>query len=199
MNYNNTQQFPPQTTPLTHPINPQLMNHIHNIVKHAMQSFWNISNPSDIQINVTSNLLIMNMNKIPPNPILMVQPTGSGKSLIPLTFGTIAKGVVLVIENTLSLASDQCNRIKRVNQFQGHAVSSIHLNNIRTTSQKQSISKYLSEIKPTTNTTIFLYSSPDLIHHKDWQTPITTMIKNKVIRLICIDEVHQFDIISERG
>ena len=179
MNYNNTQQTPQQTNPHTHQISPQLINHIRDIVIHGMKSFWNISNPTEVQIDVTSKLLMMNLNKVPTNPILMEQPTGSGKTLIPLTYGTIVKGVIIFIVNTLSLASGQCNRVKQVNKLHGHAVSSIHLNNIQSSSQKKYVSKYLCEMKSTTNTTIFLYSSPDLLSHDDWQPTIQTLLSNK--------------------
>ena len=192
MNFNNIQQSGQQSLPQTHQITSQLLNHVRDIVIDGMKSFWNIPNPTQVQIDVTSKLLLMNLQYVPPNPILMVQPTGSGKTLVPLTYGTIVKSVIIIIENTLSLSSDQCNRVKDVKQIQGHPVSSIHLNNIRTTSQKKAVSNYLSNIESSTNTTIFLYSSPDLLSHEDWKPTIISMLSNKSIRLICIDEIHQF-------
>ena len=45
--------------------------------------------------------------ELPPEPVLMVQPTGSGKSTVPLTCAIVTGGVTFIIENTLALASDQ--------------------------------------------------------------------------------------------
>ena len=41
-----------------------------------------------------------------PEPVLLVQATGSGKPSIPLTCAIVDGGISIVIENTLALSSD---------------------------------------------------------------------------------------------
>ena len=60
-----------------------------------------------IPIKALSHLLKMMAFELPPEPVLMVQPTGSGKSTVPLTCAIVTGGVTFIIENTLALASDQ--------------------------------------------------------------------------------------------
>ena len=42
--------------------------------------------------------------------VLLVQSTGSGKSAVPQTLSVVNGGVTIVIENTLSLGSDQTSK-----------------------------------------------------------------------------------------
>ena len=42
--------------------------------------------------------------ELPTNqPVLMIQPTGSGKFFVPLTTSVVDGGITIIIENTLAL------------------------------------------------------------------------------------------------
>ena len=41
----------------------------------------------------------------------MVQPTGSGKSTVPLTVAVVNGGITVIIEYTLALCTDQTSKI----------------------------------------------------------------------------------------
>ena len=100
----------------------------HPIIKDAMSTFWNIQNPKPVQMSVISKLLAMDCSTNLKQPILVVQPTECGKSMIPMTFGVIlTKGTIIELENTITLSADQIQNIKKVNIIPGHKVSTIHL------------------------------------------------------------------------
>jgi superfamily II DNA helicase RecQ len=56
----------------------------------------------------------------PIHPVLLVQGTGGGKSSVYQTIAVIKKGVSLIIENTLSLSSDQLSKIKNISKQLPH-------------------------------------------------------------------------------
>ena len=96
-----------------------------------MSTFWNIHALNPVQLHVISKLLSMDCSSITKQPILHVQPTGSGKSMIPMTFGVITKGVIVILENTITLSADQIQNIEKVNIIPGHIVSAIHIDIIK--------------------------------------------------------------------
>ena len=53
----------------------------------------------------------MMANIIPCEPVLLVQATGSGKSAVPLTCAVVNGGMSIIVENTLSLGSNQTSKI----------------------------------------------------------------------------------------
>ena len=81
------------------------------VASETMQCVWGRT-PRHYQAIVIPHILRMMAGVIPPNPVLMVQSTGSGKSAIPLTLASVDGGVTIVIQNTLALGSDQCSKIK---------------------------------------------------------------------------------------
>ena len=42
------------------------------------------------------------------------------------------------------------------------------------------------------NITIFIYTSPKCLLHKPWQLVFVGFINSKVLKLVCVDEVHLF-------
>ena len=60
--------------------------------------------------------------------MLIVQPTESGKSSIPLTTSIIDSGIMIIIENTLALGSKQCFKINYlVSLYDIKNIQSYHL------------------------------------------------------------------------
>jgi superfamily II DNA helicase RecQ len=58
--------------------------------------------------------LVQMMNKtIPPQAILLVQSTRSGKSVVSQTATIMNKGVTIIIENTLAISSDQISKMQQ--------------------------------------------------------------------------------------
>ena len=83
------------------------------IAHEAMTTVLN-RQPQSYKSHVIAHIIRMMCFATLPETILMVQPTGSGKSTIPLTCAVINGGVTIVIENTLSLGSDQSTKVNAI-------------------------------------------------------------------------------------
>ena len=58
-------------------------------------------------------------NDLTPQGLLLIQPTGSGKSSVPQTASIISNGVTIIIEPTLALSSDQASKFQSASN--GHS------------------------------------------------------------------------------
>ena len=102
----------------------------------AMQKMFNRS-PRLYQAQIITHILKMMSNELPPEPILMVQPTGSGKSTVPLTCAIIPGGVTIILENTLALASDQTSKVKSIITSNVKPVKSFQLDTFKSNEELQ--------------------------------------------------------------
>ena len=183
-------------TPANQNTHNQIMSstsdHMKALVVNAMDEFCQISKPTSFQTDAIVCLLLMDLNKIDCKPTLLIQPTGSGKSLIPIIFGMITKGIVLIIESTISLSSDQASKIDNMKQKQGHRVTSFQLDTIQESSHVQKMNEYLLNLQEKIYDAVFIYSSPEMLVSKRWKKLINPLLTKRLIRFICIDEIHQF-------
>ena len=162
----------------------------HAIAEHAMMSTWNRS-PRDFQKEAIPRLLMMRCVPNIPSAMLLVQGTGGGKSAVPQTVGSVTCGVTLIIENTLSLSADQHSKIHNANTTHG-PVKAFHLDSIRSPTNEGILSNMLLGLKQNTDATIFIFSSPEYLLKEPWKSTMPQLIENGMLRLVCIDEVHQF-------
>ena len=93
-----------------------------SIARSAMETVWNRS-PNDFQSEVIPFILQMIAQDITPQPILLVQPTGSGKSSVPQTASVVSSGVTFIIECTQSLGSDQASKINPSSSSNGITIT----------------------------------------------------------------------------
>ena len=160
------------------------------IAQQAMMLTWNRT-PRDFQNEAIPRLLMMRCIPNIPSAMLLVQGTGGGKSAVPQTVGAVTRGVTLIIENTLSLSADQHAKIKQANTTHG-PVKAFHLDSIRMKRNQDKLSKLLHDLPSNTDATIFLFSSPEFLLKDPWMTAMQDLIERGLLRLVCIDEVHQF-------
>ena len=160
------------------------------IAQQAMQLTWNRT-PRDFQNEAIPRLLMMRCIPNTPSAMLLVQGTGGGKSAVPQTVGAVTRGVTLIIENTLSLSADQHAKINKANITHG-PIKAFHLDSIRTKRNQDKLSNLLKHIPSDTDATIFIFSSPEFLLKEPWKQTIDSLIERGLLRLICIDEVHQF-------
>ena len=156
----------------------------------AMENVWSKS-PCSYQLCAITSLLKMHCKGQHPSSLLLVQGTGTGKSTVPQTVGVITCGVTLVIENTLSLGADQRSKFKNASQHNG-PITAYQLDSIMDKDDVDSLISMLLKIPSNTNASIFLYSSPEKLLDPKWSNLVDELIKNKILKLICVDEVHQF-------
>ena len=81
-----------------------------SIAKDAMEQVWSQS-PRGYQSHVITHILRMMSFTCQPEPVLLVQSTGSGKSSVPLTCSVVDGGITIIVENTLALSSDQASKV----------------------------------------------------------------------------------------
>ena len=78
------------------------------VMNSTMQQYFN-SKPYPFQQQVIPSILMMMKQRIQPQPILLVQSTGGGKSAVPQTCGLTVPGVTIVLENTQAQSSKLIN------------------------------------------------------------------------------------------
>ena len=162
----------------------------HSMSSIAMEQVWG-NTPRNFQREAIPRLLMMRCYPNTPSALLLVQGTGGGKSAVPQTVGVVTRGVTLIIENTLSLSADQKSKVNRASNVNG-IVKAFHLDSVKRASSITRLCNFLTALSPKTNATIFIYSSPECLLKEQWITTIDHLINNSILRLICLDEVHQF-------
>ena len=137
------------------------------------------------------HLLKMGKNNNNIAPVLLVQGTGGGKSLVMQTVGVVKSGVTLTIENTLSLSSDQMSKIRKTSDKDGKIIP-LHLDAIKNDKEKKDTEKLLMGLDKNGSTTVFVFSSPEKILEKFWMNILKHLIRSGTLKMCCVDEVHQF-------
>ena len=99
-------------------MNSQFLYHMYPIVGNAMSTIWK-RNPNEFQLEAIARLLLMRVKQHTPSALLLVQNTGGGKSMVPMTVGITTCGVTLIIENTQSLSADQVSKYDIANTAYG--------------------------------------------------------------------------------
>lgn len=113
--------------------------------------------------------------------ILVVMPTGSGKSLTYHLPGLLAKGLTIVVQPLISLISDQ---ISKLNSYK---ISALEINSSQSASLQDSLFSQLendSDLK-------FLYVTPEKLAKSDRLISVLSKLNSgKKIARIVIDEAH---------
>jgi superfamily II DNA helicase RecQ len=152
--------------------------------------------PYPWQLQVMAHLCCMGIpdSKIDPAPVLLVRPTGGGKSSVRDVYSIMNGGFSLTITPLLSLGADQESKITlKARQTTGNVIS-VHLDEIRSPADQNTLVTMLKAIPPDGHTTVLLFSSPQAILNKDfpWSAFIDWMILNNRLTMVCVDEVHLF-------
>ena len=129
-------------------------------------------------------------NSISIGPSWIVQPTGTGKSVIPQALSLVNGGVAAVIKNTLALSSDQVSKLERLNS---NLLLAVQLDQLKSYSDKD-ICRHLLNSMHRNKSIIatMIFTSPECLMNEFWARTMVTSSEMKLIRCICIDEVHQF-------
>lgn len=81
-----------------------------------------------------------------PEPILLVQPTGSGKSSVPQNVSVVTSGVTFIIECTQSLGSDQASKIVQASTAHGALVYAYQLDVFKTNLERADLSNNIGTV-----------------------------------------------------
>ena len=160
------------------------------LITDAMEKVWS-RKPRDFQAIVTKHILKMGKEDNKVAPTLLVRGTGGGKSLVMQTIGVVKGGITLIIENTLSLSSDQMSKIQQVSKDYGNVIP-LHLDAIKIDAEKKSTKQFLLGLGANHNITVFIFSSPEKLLDNFWLSIMRNLISSGLLKLCCVDEVHQF-------
>ena len=143
-----------------------------------MQSVWN-KTPVDFQREAIPRLLSMRCVPCNPQTFLLVQGTGSGKSAVAQTVGIVDGGVTLIIVETLALAVDQRSKIVSTNGVYG-PVLAYQLDSVKQSHLVRKLKAKLLSLEKDSNTTIFLYTSPEYFTREPWRSLMVTLIDQNI-------------------
>ncbi len=101
--------------------------------------------------------------------------------------------VSLTITPLLSLGADQTQKIRKNTSPNSGPVHEVHLDELRCPQAQQLLSDQLLSLSINTDTTVFLFSSPQaIVNNQVWRPMIDSLIAKRLLSMLCIDEVHLF-------
>jgi superfamily II DNA helicase RecQ len=144
---------------------------------------WGIRYPHDWQICAIHNVAF-GCDWL----VYLVAKTGSGKSAVPMTVGSLQMGVTLTMVPLVGLGSDQVNKC----QSKEREIEGYHLDENRGEDGILLRSRLLALTDRDANSlSIFLYASPQSLSVGSmWHRTLMTLSSKSFIRLIVIDEAH---------
>ena len=127
-------------------------------------------------------------------PVLLIRPTGGGKSSVRDIYSIMNGGFSLTIAPLLSLGADQEAKITLKARHSAGKVVSVHLDEIRSPSEQNALVTQLKLIPCDGHTTVFLFSSPQAILNKKfpWSSFLDWTIFHDRLSMVCVDKVHLF-------
>ena len=126
-----------------------------------------------------------------PLPCCWFRVREEGSPWFQMTVGSVTCGVILIIENTQALSADQVSKFNDVNRTFG-PVEAFQLDSIKSQSDADHLCAYVTSLTSESNSTIYLYSSPECLLKPHYLSMLHKIIQNSTLNLICVDEVHQF-------
>jgi hypothetical protein len=152
-------------------------------IRIAMLDDWGIQSPHDWQIRAISDIAFSR-----DTSTFLIAKTGSGKSAVPLTVGSLLTGVTLTMVPLVGLGSDQVNKCSNPDNF----IEGYHLDEHRGRDAGLLRKRLLSLTEyECDNVSIFLYASPQSLQvGHEWYRTLMSVSANNFIRLIVVDEAH---------
>ncbi len=175
--------------------NTTLNDPFDNVVIQAMSHIYGYI-PRPFQLETVSRIIRMkstsNDTSRQVRPTMLVQGTGGGKTSVYQTIGCIMRGVHLIIQNTLSLSSDQLLKAQELSKNVPN-VFTVQLDSIKTSAQRRALIEAMEKFHdPKSNIIFFIFSSPEALLRPQWLSLFTSLRDKLILKLITIDEVHLF-------
>jgi superfamily II DNA helicase RecQ len=130
--------------------------------------------------------------KVRQKALLLVNRTGSGKSLVMLTAATLIGGVALIIMPTLSLASDQ---LEKFTNGKYKNLNTVHLDEVKLPHEVKKVVKQLTALKKEPRRRR-PFASPQVLTKADnplsaiWSELMVNSAKWGLLNLVVGDEAH---------
>mmetsp|Transcript_10654 Transcript_10654/g.15037 ORF Transcript_10654/g.15037 Transcript_10654/m.15037 type:complete len:201 (-) Transcript_10654:50-652(-) len=165
------------------------------LISKVANDVFSIPNLYPYQMEVLKRLAMMRFrtSSVPPSPVLLVSPTGGGKSLIRDVYSVLFRGVSLTIVPTLALGLDQKDKVwKRAHQTFGRVIP-IHVDEILSMDVAKNLISMVKSLPSDTTKSIMFFASPQILtEKKHWKKFFQTLISQNLLRLIVVDEIQLF-------
>ena len=149
--------------------------------------------PHEWQIGMINDLVQSHRFNNKSN-MLIVRPTGGGKSLVYQVAGYLMKGITLFISPLLALASDQTRKFGKVTTTQPDFVS-LHLDDMEISSIKEvanDLSTFNNPESSQRSVSVILFASPQLLVGLKGEPIMKVLLDNEksTLHMVVMDEVH---------
>ena len=127
-----------------------------------------------------------------PNHVVVVQRTGSGKTLLMRVVGLMLRGVVVIFVPLHALTADVMAKFSEASQQWG-AVQAFNLDELSDNAKNVYLDllESIRQMHARTTTTTFAFMSPQfLLHHREALDVLLGAATSRVLRLVVLDEIH---------
>ena len=149
--------------------------------------------PHEWQIGIINDLVQSHRFNNKSN-MLIVRPTGGGKSLVYQVAGYLMKGITLFISPLLALPSDKIQKLRKVMATQPDFVS-LHLDDMELSSIKEvanDLSTFNDPASSQCSVSVILFTSPQLLVGSKGEPIMKVLLDNEIstLHMVVMDEVH---------
>ena len=149
--------------------------------------------PYEWQIQIIRDLVLSHRSNNKEN-MLVVRPTGGGKTLVYQVAGYMMKGITLFLSPLLALASDQTNKLRKTTRNHLDFVS-LHLDDMEPSSIKEIADDLTSWKEPNGSDceiAVVLFTSPQLLVGNKGVPIMNTLLdkEKSILSMTVMDEVH---------
>lgn len=160
-------------------------------IKEMFRSEWDVITPRESQIEAIKSLMKNGSLKL-------IQPTGSGKSLVFLGAATIRRGVSICLVPLHGLGSNQTAKANTHENLTSSVVA-IHADELRGDALTP-IEKYLLSTGKDCfkhHSLILYISAKRLVPGEPWRNIVEHFAKQQLVRMVCFDEAHEVPLQGE--
>lgn len=171
-----------------------LLDELASIATEASRQKWGVA-PYPIQSKAASVLLKMDVpsSNIFPTKLLVVLPTGKGKTHISKVWGSVKTGIMIFIVPSLALGSNLATKF--LSKF-NDTVALLHLDEIERhdcQSLRKKATSMLTSHQPNGNVFVPVVTSPQALAKKHWtKACIDVPLQRNTLTGVVIDEVQLF-------
>jgi superfamily II DNA helicase RecQ len=149
--------------------------------------------PYEWQIQIIQEIVLSHRSNNQMN-MLIVRPTGGGKTLVYQVAGYMIKGITLFLSPLLALASDQTRTFRTITRNHNDFVS-LHLDDMEVSSMKEIADDLNTWKEPDRNEcsiSVVLFASPQLLVGDKGVPIMKTLLHkdNSILSMTVMDEVH---------
>ncbi len=157
---------------------------------------FHVRKPHAFQYRARRTLAAMShpQHPIHPSSVLLVQPTGGGKTLTFVSHTLIVGGFAIIIDPLLAL---NANQKQKITSYQSTKETGVHncfnLDEFRSNASQSQLFDDIKKIKKGTKQSFFLFSSPQAIQNSNhFQDLIKHLATNELLTMVVVDELHLF-------